>query len=273
MTKTELIKTNGQAPLTINSREVAEMVDKEHKNLLRDIASYCKVLESSKLSSQEFFIPSTYKTKQNKNAKCYEITRKGCDMVANKMIGEKGILFTATYVSKFEEMEKQLAYNQFNLPRTYKEALLALVAAEEEKELLIAANEEKEVKLLEQAPKVEMYNDFISKDGLYSVGDIAKTLAVKDLGRNNLYKWLRWNKIFQDGFEAYQRYVNQGYIVHRTNSYVYVNKEGVSTPMTEIKAYFTPKGVNWLYKKLVKNGYKIDKSAREVLEELEKTKK
>ena len=88
MTKTELIKTNGQAPLTINSREVAEMVDKEHKNLLRDIASYCKVLESSKLSSQEFFIPSTYKTKQNKNAKCYEITRKGCDMVANKMIGE-----------------------------------------------------------------------------------------------------------------------------------------------------------------------------------------
>jgi phage regulator Rha-like protein len=29
-------------------------------------------------------------------------------MVANKMTGTKGVLFTATYVTKFDEMEKQL---------------------------------------------------------------------------------------------------------------------------------------------------------------------
>jgi phage antirepressor YoqD-like protein len=29
-------------------------------------------------------------------------------MVANKMTGEKGVLFTAAYVTKFEEMEKAL---------------------------------------------------------------------------------------------------------------------------------------------------------------------
>ena len=28
-------------------------------------------------------------------------------MVANKMTGEKGVLFTAAYVTKFEEMEKE----------------------------------------------------------------------------------------------------------------------------------------------------------------------
>jgi len=39
---------------------------------------------------------------------CYLITKKGCDMVANKMTGEKGVLFTATYVTKFDEMEKQI---------------------------------------------------------------------------------------------------------------------------------------------------------------------
>jgi phage regulator Rha-like protein len=32
-------------------------------------------------------------------------------MVANKMTGEKGVLFTAAYVIKFEEMEKTLKIN------------------------------------------------------------------------------------------------------------------------------------------------------------------
>lgn len=39
---------------------------------------------------------------------CYQITRKGCEMVANKMTGQKGIVFTAMYVNAFHEMEQQL---------------------------------------------------------------------------------------------------------------------------------------------------------------------
>ena len=33
-------------------------------------------------------------------------------MVANKLTGEKGVLFTAEYVTRFEEMEKQLQTQQ-----------------------------------------------------------------------------------------------------------------------------------------------------------------
>jgi len=29
----------------------------------------------------------------------------GCEMIAHKLIGEKGVLFTAAYVAKFNEME------------------------------------------------------------------------------------------------------------------------------------------------------------------------
>ncbi len=90
----------------VDSREVAEKVEKDHKNLLRDINKYITVLDSSNLSSHNFFIKSTYVNVQNKIQPCYLLTRKGCDMVANKMTGEKGILFTAEYVTKFEEMEK-----------------------------------------------------------------------------------------------------------------------------------------------------------------------
>lgn len=41
-------------------REVAEMVGKQHANLLRDVEGYIKMLENSKLSSRNFFIKSTY---------------------------------------------------------------------------------------------------------------------------------------------------------------------------------------------------------------------
>ena len=44
----------------------------------------------------------------NKSYPYYLLTKKGCDMVANKMTGTKGVLFTAAYVTKFDEMEKQL---------------------------------------------------------------------------------------------------------------------------------------------------------------------
>lgn len=97
-----------------DSREVAEMLGKEHRNLLRDIDKYIKVIsESSTLSSQNFFIKSFYKTEgNNKTYPYYKLTRKGCDMVANKLTGEKGILFTAEYVTRFEQMEKQLLMQQ-----------------------------------------------------------------------------------------------------------------------------------------------------------------
>lgn len=39
---------------------------------------------------------------------CYLITRKGCEMIANKLTGKKGVLFTAAYVTAFEKMQEQL---------------------------------------------------------------------------------------------------------------------------------------------------------------------
>ena len=293
MNKTELVKTNtveGQAIATIDSREVAEMLGKEHKQVLEYIKGSKKVtgiiptLESRGLHSSKYFIESQYESGRNKKKNpCYLVTKMGCELLANKQKGEKGILFSAKYVERFNEMEKEIAMKQFNLPTTYKEALLALVAAEEEKEQLIADNNKKQELLEAQAPKIDLYNDFINSDSIYSVNEIAKCLAIKDLGRNNLYKWLRWNKILIDGSrEAYQPHINAGYIVHRITKYprpqygMVLNEEtGKKERMLietkydqDIKAYFTAKGVEWLYKKLTKEGYVIPKTLKEVMETL-----
>lgn len=51
---------------------------------------------------------SIYKDSKGETRPCYMLTKKGCEMVANKMIGSKGVLFTAQYVTQFEEMENQI---------------------------------------------------------------------------------------------------------------------------------------------------------------------
>lgn len=98
----------------IDSREIAEMVDKDHSHLLRDIKGYVNILAESKfgLGIGEFFIEDRYKDRNNQNRPCYLLTRKGCDMVANKMTGEKGVLFTAEYVTQFEKMDNAIR-NQY----------------------------------------------------------------------------------------------------------------------------------------------------------------
>lgn len=263
---------------TIDSREVADMLGKKHKEVLKDIegskdkktVGIIPTLIGANFDPIKFFIESTYVDARNRNQKCYLVTKMGCELLGNKQQGEKGIAFSAKYVERFNAMERDLAIAKFNLPSTYKEALIALVAAEEEKELLIADNMVKEAKLLEQAPKVELYEDFLSTDRLYSVNDIAKILAIKDMGKNNLYKWLRWNKIFMDGFEAYQRYIKSGHVVHRNRRYEYGTGKK-KREVVEICAYFTPKGVEYLYNKLRKEGYVSNKTLATVMEELEPT--
>lgn len=106
MNELEVVSMDGKQ--TIDSRLVAESLKIQHKNLLQKVANYEDILAGSKFSPLEFFIPSTYLDAQKKTRKCYLLTKKGCEMVANKMTGEKGILFTAQYVEAFNKMEKQI---------------------------------------------------------------------------------------------------------------------------------------------------------------------
>ncbi|EQI49532.1 phage antirepressor KilAC domain-containing protein, partial [Clostridioides difficile] len=189
-----IINQNNQ--FLVESREVAELIEKKHDNLLRDIRGYKKILEdSSNLKSQDFFIESTYINTQNKIQPCYLLTKKGCDMVANKMTGEKGIIFTAIYVTKFEEMEQELKKQQPKLPTTYKEALQQLLIEVEEKEQLQLENQEKDKVIQLQQPKVLFADSVASSDNSILVGELAKLLRQNgiDTGQNRLFDWLRNN--------------------------------------------------------------------------------
>lgn len=101
-----------------DSREVAEMVEKKHAHLMRDIQGYMKVLElNPNLHSASFFILSSYKDASNQERPCYLLTKQGCEIVANKITGKQGIGFIATYVAKFEEALKNVRYHTLNAVR------------------------------------------------------------------------------------------------------------------------------------------------------------
>lgn len=90
---------------SLDSREVAKMVKKDHAHLCRDIRRYLSAITKQfSLDSLDYFIEATYVDNQGKTRKRYDVTKMGCEMIANKLTGDKGILFTAEYVKRFNKM-------------------------------------------------------------------------------------------------------------------------------------------------------------------------
>lgn len=93
---------------TISSVEVAKQVGKQHKDLMRDIRTYVGYINESKVAPVEFFIESSYKDAKGENRPSFDCTKQGCEMIGNKMIGKKGVQFTAFYVQQFNQMESHI---------------------------------------------------------------------------------------------------------------------------------------------------------------------
>lgn len=97
---------------TISSLEVAEMVEKKHNELLKDIRRYIAQLDEGKIPHITFFIDSEYTDRNNRQKPCFDVTKKGCEFIANKMTGKKGTIFTARYINRFHDMEDMLSGNK-----------------------------------------------------------------------------------------------------------------------------------------------------------------
>ncbi|WP_050697729.1 Rha family transcriptional regulator [Anaeromassilibacillus senegalensis] len=105
-----MLKLSEPAP-TIDSREVAQMVGKRHADLLRDIGTYVSYMSDTNqrnFASVDFFQDSAYIDGKGEQRRCYLVTKKGCELIAHKLTGKKGVLFTAAYINRFHELEEAL---------------------------------------------------------------------------------------------------------------------------------------------------------------------
>lgn len=136
--------------LLTDSREVALMVEMNHFDLIRKIKGYIKHLNESNFTVVEFYIESTYIDSKGEERPCYLCTKKGCDMIANKMTGKKGVIFTAKYTTAFEKMknfiEKGSTYHGFSLKEQVEslEAVSAMLHMNDASKLLMLENFYKE---------------------------------------------------------------------------------------------------------------------------------
>lgn len=172
---------------TINSREVAEMLSLTHNNLLqklngsgknKGIVDYLKESTEMEIHLSDFFIESSYLDSTGRTLKCYEFTRKGCEMLANKLTGKKGVEFTAKYINKFHEMEQQIQSNvdSYQIQDPIERAKRWI-----EEEMV----RQGQAKLLEQQkPKVEYHDKVLAPVNeagykkLITVTDVAKDLGM-----------------------------------------------------------------------------------------------
>ncbi len=199
---------------TIDSREVAEMIGMRHTDLLRKVANYQQILENAKLRSQEFFVPSEYKVDgNNKKYSCYLLTKKGCEMVANKLTGEKGVLFTAQYVNRFEEMEK--AIKTPALPNNYLEALEQLVDEVKYNQQLILENNQLRFRL-------EMKEN--EENRLWTIEEIAKEHNISAKALNKILQNKKVQYTRKGRWYLYRRYKNKGYTKTKSNWLKWTNE-------------------------------------------------
>ena len=175
----------------IDSRDVSEMIDRPHNDLIKSIRTYLDYLAQGNFPLSDFFLPDTYKDSTGRTLPCYLLTRKGCDMVANKMTGEKGVLFTATYVTKFEEMEN-------SLKTTIKDSYMIADPIERAKAWILEAEQTKSLTLQLEAqhPKVIFADSVAVSSTSILIGELAKIIKGNgiDMGEKRFFEWLRNNK-------------------------------------------------------------------------------
>lgn len=224
----------------ITTLEIAEMLNMKHYKVLEKLEGtkdgktkgIINILAHHDFVVSDYFIQSTYYDTSGKENKCYLVTKLGCDFLANKFTGEKGVLFTARYVKRFDEMEQALK-NPYILPTTYTEALEQLLAQVKEKERLALENEELK-------PKAEYCNTVLKKPDL-----ITTTVIAKDLGitARMLNKVMNANGIIYKGpfgswcpYAKYQWLITEGYADYQS-----YEKEN-----TKLCLKWTEKGRKWI---------------------------
>lgn len=98
------LKGNNNNQATTTSLKIAEVFEKNHKNILRDIKNLECPIEFGRLN----FELSSYINSQNKEMPCYEVTRDGFTLLAMGFTGKKATEWKVKYINAFNKMEETL---------------------------------------------------------------------------------------------------------------------------------------------------------------------
>lgn len=178
-----VFKGEGNQALT-NSLLVAEKFGKEHRRVMQDI----RELGCSEEFRLHNFVQSSYINSQNKEMPMIIMTKDGFTLLAMGYTGDMAMKFKEEYIAAFNSMEQTIKTGGFQVPTSFREALL--LAAQQQEKI-----EEQQKQLAEQAPKVLFANAVETSQKSCLVGELAKILRQNgvDIGEKRLFTWMREN--------------------------------------------------------------------------------
>lgn len=160
---------------SMSSLQIAEITGKRHDAILRDIRN---LLEQGVAAHN--FVGSEYTDKTGRVLPCYQLTKKGCLILAsgyNAKLREK-------IIDRWEDLESQKQSGGFIIPKSFSEALQLAANQAKQIEQLSQSNiskqetiEQQNAVIKEQAPKVSYYDET-----LQSVNTLTTTQIAKELG-------------------------------------------------------------------------------------------
>lgn len=216
-------------PLTMSSREIAELCDKQHKHVMRDAKSMLDQLgEDEKGYAQIWTNPQ--------NGQSYPEYLLPKDLTLTLVAGYN-VKLRKRIIDRWIELETGTA--QFQIPQTYADALrLAAEQTEKvERQALVIAELQEDAEALDQIANAH--------------GSLTRTDAAKHLGvaPQLLCKWLNthgwtYRRAGAKDDTAYQSKINAGYLEHKVKTGI--KPDGTEWIGTQVRV--TPKGLTVLAK-------------------------
>jgi len=211
--------------MSITLKDITDLISVQHSKAMLRVEELAKEPDFggvSKIATPTYNPDGSF----NREIQTYKLNKLQAIAVGAKL--NNSLLMKV--IKKVEELEKQ---STPQLPTTYIEALKALTVAEEEKLKLSHTILEKDKVILAVA-------DLNIKAGNVTIGDFSKNLAIENLGRNNLFSWLKARNYIMMNTEPYQQYVERGYFVRKPN--------GKHNGEVRYTTMLTPRGTVWLTK-------------------------
>ncbi len=250
---TELLEVKS----TMSSLEISELTGKRHDVILRDIRN----LLSQGVAAHNF-VETSYTDKSNRQSPCYNLTKKGCLILAsgyNVKLREK-------IIDRWEELETEKRNGGYNVPSSFREALLLAAKQQEQLEQQQRQIEQKQAtieaqtsELKKQSPKVSYYDEH-----LQSVNTLTTTQVAKEMGLDaqKLNRKLRECGVLyhQSGqWLLHQPYCTWG--MHATRTQTFTRSDGSTG--TSVYTVWTQKGRRFIHA-LAENGWNVRNAVKAI---------
>lgn len=203
------------------------------------------------------FVPSTYIASNNKENPMFIMNRDGFTLLAMGFTGEKALQFKLEYINAFNKMEESIKNGGFNVPKSFREALLLAAEQQEVIENQQKQIEEKNAKIEADKPKVLFSEAVSASNKSILVRELAKLITQNgyQIGEKQLYERLRKAGYLCSSGESYnqptQTYMNMG-LFHLKKTSVICDGESKVYTVTKV----TPKGQIYFINKFLGKGMK-----------------